>query len=44
MGLIFALMSTPASRENEKKRLTYLFALSFLIGVTTGPLVRRTNY
>ncbi|KAI6182111.1 Bax inhibitor 1 [Aphelenchoides bicaudatus] len=38
-GLVFALHSTPPVRETEKKRLTYLFALSFLIGVTTGPLV-----
>jgi len=39
-GLIFALHSTAPTRENEKKRLTYLFALSFLIGMTTAPLVQ----
>ncbi|KAH7728602.1 Uncharacterized protein family UPF0005 containing protein [Aphelenchoides avenae] len=38
-GLMLALMATPHSRDNEKKRLTYLFGLSFLIGCTTGPLV-----
>jgi len=38
-GLIFALHSTPPTRETEKKRLTYLFGLSFLIGLTTGPLI-----
>jgi FtsH-binding integral membrane protein len=38
-GLIFALHSTQPTRENEKKRLTYLFGLSFLVGLTTGPLV-----
>jgi len=38
-GLIFALHSTPPGRNTEKRRLTYLFALSFLIGITTGPLI-----
>jgi len=39
-GLIFALHSTLPVRENEKKRLTYLFALSFLVGMSTAPLVQ----
>jgi hypothetical protein len=39
-GLVFALHSTPANRNTEKKRLTYLLVLSFLMGLTTGPLVR----
>ncbi|KAI6203778.1 hypothetical protein M3Y94_00595700 [Aphelenchoides besseyi] len=39
IGLTFALISTPHGRATEKKRLTYLFALSFLAGVTTGPLI-----
>lgn len=38
-GLMFALISTPANRSTEKRRLTYLFGLAFLIGVTTGPLI-----
>ncbi|KAI6219178.1 hypothetical protein M3Y99_01668000 [Aphelenchoides fujianensis] len=39
IGLTFALISTPHGRDTEKKRLSYLFALSFITGITTGPLV-----
>ncbi|CAD5205614.1 unnamed protein product [Bursaphelenchus okinawaensis] len=38
-GLTFALIASPATRETEKRRLGYLLGLSFLVGVTTGPLV-----
>jgi hypothetical protein len=30
---------TEASPYNEKKRLAYMFGLSFLVGIQTGPLV-----
>ena len=38
-GLIFALTTTPFTRENENKRLAYLLGFSFLVGCNTGPLV-----
>jgi len=39
MGLMLAIVFSAATRENEKKRLGYLFGLAFCIGCTTGPLV-----
>lgn len=39
IGLLFALMSSPATRENENKRLGYLLGFAFLVGCNTGPLV-----
>jgi FtsH-binding integral membrane protein len=38
-GLTFAIVGTTPTQYNEKKRLSYLFALAFLVGCTTGPLV-----
>jgi FtsH-binding integral membrane protein len=38
--LIFVLHLTPPIRENDKKRLFFLYGLSFLIGLTTSPLVQ----
>jgi len=39
IGLMLAIMFTEPTRQNEPKRLGYLFGLAFLIGCTTGPLV-----
>lgn len=38
-GLMIAIVATEASRQNEKKRLAYMFALNFLIGLQTAPLI-----
>jgi hypothetical protein len=35
----FAIVATEATRANEQKRLGYMFALAFLVGCTTGPLI-----
>jgi len=39
IGLMIAIVATEPSRANEQKRLGYMFALAFLVGCTTGPLV-----
>lgn len=39
-GFMLALILTEASRQNEKKRLAYMFALSFSIGCSTGFFVK----
>uniref|UniRef100_A0A7E4VQ16 Bax inhibitor 1 n=1 Tax=Panagrellus redivivus TaxID=6233 RepID=A0A7E4VQ16_PANRE len=38
-GLMFALATTPFSRETERKRLGYLLGFAALVGANTGPLV-----
>lgn len=38
-GLMIAIVSTDASPQNEQKRLAYMFGLSFLVGIQTGPLI-----
>ncbi|CAK5074394.1 unnamed protein product [Meloidogyne enterolobii] len=38
-GLMIAIVSTEANSFNENKRLAYMFGLSFLVGIQTGPLI-----
>ena len=41
IGLMFALISTPHTRENQKKRLGYFLAFCGLNGISMGPLLER---
>jgi len=36
---MIALVASEHSRQNEKKRLAFMFGLTFLVGCTTGPLI-----
>ncbi|KAF7635034.1 hypothetical protein Mgra_00005475 [Meloidogyne graminicola] len=38
-GLMIAIVTTEANAYNENKRLAYMFGLSFLVGIQTGPLI-----
>ncbi|GMT27068.1 hypothetical protein PFISCL1PPCAC_18365, partial [Pristionchus fissidentatus] len=38
-GLMMALIGTPATAENEKKRLGYFSAFCFTTGISVGPLL-----
>jgi hypothetical protein len=37
--IFVAIVGTDASPQNEQKRLAYMFGLSFLVGIQTGPLI-----
>ena len=39
IGFMIALTATEHNQANEKKRLGYMFALAFLVGCSTGPLI-----
>lgn len=39
IGFMLAIAFSEPTRQNEMKRIGYLFGLAFLIGCTTGPLV-----
>jgi FtsH-binding integral membrane protein len=39
IGFMIALTFTEATRANEKKRLAYMFAVAFLVGAQTAPLI-----
>ncbi|KAK6024482.1 hypothetical protein OSTOST_09706 [Ostertagia ostertagi] len=41
IGLMFALISTPHTRANEKKRLAFFFLFCGISGVSMGPLLER---
>uniref|UniRef100_A0A1I7XR93 EGF-like domain-containing protein n=1 Tax=Heterorhabditis bacteriophora TaxID=37862 RepID=A0A1I7XR93_HETBA len=41
IGLMFALISTPHSKENQNKRLGFFFAFCGLSGLGMGPLLER---
>ncbi|VDO77962.1 unnamed protein product [Heligmosomoides polygyrus] len=41
IALMFTLISTPHTRENERKRLGYFFLFCGLSGVSMGPLLER---
>ncbi|KIH50432.1 hypothetical protein ANCDUO_19489 [Ancylostoma duodenale] len=41
IGVMFTLISTPHTRENEKKRLGYFLLFCGISGVSMGPLLER---
>ncbi|CAJ0955043.1 unnamed protein product, partial [Mesorhabditis belari] len=41
IGLMFMLISTPATLENQMKRFGYFFGFCFISGVSTGPLLEQ---